>query len=64
MEELQEFSNARIPTPPWIFVQRILIPRTMCDEAATYLIQAMGGEAMVSRVVGGTKWWQVRGLNG
>lgn len=64
VEELQEFSNARIPAPPWIFVQRLLVPRAMCDKAANYLIKAFGGETMTSRVVGGTRWWQVRGLDG
>ncbi|GJJ08602.1 hypothetical protein Clacol_002821 [Clathrus columnatus] len=64
VEELQEFSNARIPAPPWIFVQRILIPRTVCDNAAIHLIKSFGGEEITSSVVGGTKWWQVRGLDG
>ena len=35
-----------------------------CDEAATLLIQALGGEEDTSLLVGGTKWWQVRGLTG
>jgi hypothetical protein len=35
-----------------------------CDQAATYLIEALGGEEMARRVVGGVKWWQVRGVNG
>ena len=35
-----------------------------CDEAAGYLIKALGGEEMTKRVVGGTKWWQVRGIKG
>jgi hypothetical protein len=35
-----------------------------CDEAALYLIKAFGGEDVMKRVVGGTKWWQVRGIRG
>jgi len=35
-----------------------------CDEAAVYLIKAFGGEDVTKRVVGGTKWWQVRGIRG
>jgi hypothetical protein len=35
-----------------------------CDEAAKYLIKAFGGEDAARRVVGGVKWWQVRGING
>lgn len=38
---------------------------TCCDDAATYLIEALGGEDVAKRVVGGVKWWQVRGnVNG
>jgi hypothetical protein len=35
-----------------------------CDEAATYLIKALGGEDIARKLVGGVKWWQVRGING
>jgi hypothetical protein len=35
-----------------------------CDEAATLLIDALGGEETTRKIVGGTKWWQVRGLKG
>lgn len=35
-----------------------------CDEAATLLIQALGGEEHAFLLVGGTKWWQVRGITG
>lgn len=35
-----------------------------CDEAATYLIEAFGGEEVMKQTVGGTKWWQVRGIKG
>jgi len=35
-----------------------------CDEAAVYLIKAFRGEEVMKRVVGGTKWWQVRGIRG
>lgn len=35
-----------------------------CDEAARYLIKALGGEEVAKQVVGGTKWWQVRGVPG
>lgn len=35
-----------------------------CDDAATYLIKALGGEEVTKRVIGGTKWWQVRGVKG
>jgi hypothetical protein len=37
---------------------------TTCEEAAVYLIKALGGVDVCNRVVGGTKWWQVRGVKG
>ncbi|KAI0790560.1 hypothetical protein C8Q75DRAFT_806462 [Abortiporus biennis] len=64
VEELQRFSNTRTPSPPWVHVVKLCVPMTCCDDAATYLIQALGGEEMTKRVVGGTKWWQVRGVKG
>jgi len=41
-----------------------MVPLSSCDEAATYLIKALGGEDVARQVVGGIKWWQVRGVNG
>jgi len=35
-----------------------------CDQAAECLIDALGGESVTKKVVGGTKWWQIRGVNG
>jgi hypothetical protein len=64
IEDLQEFGNAGIPTPPWIHAESVLIPISVCDVAATHLIKAFGGEEVTQRVVGGTKWWQVRGIHG
>ena len=64
IEELQEFSNMRTPSPPWVHVVRLSVPMSCCDEAAKHLIKALGGEEMTKKTVGGTKWWQVRGFNG
>ncbi|EPQ55203.1 lipase/ esterase, partial [Gloeophyllum trabeum ATCC 11539] len=64
VEELQSFSNTRTPSPPWVRVVRLLVPMSCCEEAATQLIKALGGEEVAKRVVGGTKWWQVRGVKG
>ncbi|KAG9127908.1 hypothetical protein FRC07_007754 [Ceratobasidium sp. 392] len=60
VEELQQFSNTRIPAPPWVHNVRVLIPLSCCDEAAPLLLQALGGP----EAVGGSKWWQVRGVRG
>jgi hypothetical protein len=64
VEEVQAFSNTRMPTPPWVHAVRVMVPMSCCDEAAMLIIQALGGEEHVTRLVGGTKWWQVRGITG
>ncbi|KAF8161335.1 hypothetical protein B0H34DRAFT_796140 [Crassisporium funariophilum] len=64
VEELQGFSNTRTPSPPWTHVVRTLVPMSTCEEAASFLIKALGGEEIARRLVGGVKWWQVRGVNG
>lgn len=64
VEELQAFSNLRTPSPPWVHVERVTVPMSCCDDAATLLIQALGGEEHAFLLVGGTKWWQVRGVTG
>ncbi|KAG9045790.1 hypothetical protein FS837_005652 [Tulasnella sp. UAMH 9824] len=64
VEELQAFSNTRIPAPPWVRTVRVMIPLSSCDKAADKLIEALGGKEMATQVAGGTRWWQVRGLEG
>ncbi|KAG1760103.1 hypothetical protein EDD22DRAFT_902993 [Suillus occidentalis] len=64
VKEVQAFSNNRTPSLPSSHVVRLLVPLSCCDEAASYVIQALGGEELAKRLVGGTKWWQVRGVKG
>ncbi|KAF8178667.1 hypothetical protein K438DRAFT_1844188 [Mycena galopus ATCC 62051] len=64
VEEVQAFSNTRTPSPPWVHVVRLVIPMSCCDDAAQYLITALGGEETARKLVGGCKWWQVRGVPG
>ncbi|EJD08013.1 alpha/beta-hydrolase [Fomitiporia mediterranea MF3/22] len=64
IEELQQFSNTRTPSAPWMHVTHVRIPMSICNDAARYLIETLGGEEITRRVVGGTKWWQVRGIRG
>lgn len=64
VEEVQAFSNNRTPSLPSSHVVHLLVPLSCCDEAASYVIQALGGEELAKRLVGGTKWWQVRGVKG
>ena len=40
------------------------MPLSKCEEAASYLIKALGGEEVAKRLIGGVKWWQVRGVSG
>ena len=40
------------------------MPMSSCNDAALHLVKAFGGEDVARRVVGGVKWWQVRGLKG
>ena len=61
---MQQFSNTKTPSPPWVRVLRVVVPMSCCDQAAEYLIDALGGESATKRIVGGTKWWQIRGING
>ncbi|KAF8806587.1 alpha/beta-hydrolase [Phlegmacium glaucopus] len=64
LSDLLCFSNTRTPSPPWTHVVRTLVPLSKCEEAAPYLIKALGGEEVAKRLIGGVKWWQVRGVNG
>ncbi|PFH52167.1 hypothetical protein AMATHDRAFT_140737 [Amanita thiersii Skay4041] len=64
VEEVQAFSNMRTPSPPWTHIIRLRIPISPCNKAASYLVQAFGGEEQARVVVGGVKWWQVRGIDG
>ncbi|KAJ2918541.1 hypothetical protein MD484_g1828, partial [Candolleomyces efflorescens] len=64
VEDLQAFSNTRTPSPPWVKVVRTLVPMSSCDQAAKYLVQVLGGEDFCRKIIGGVKWWQVRGVNG
>ena len=52
-----------MPSPPWAAVAPIVIPLRSCNEAADTLIEWFGPEEL-RKVVGGERWWQVRGLDG
>ncbi|KAF9453039.1 alpha/beta-hydrolase [Macrolepiota fuliginosa MF-IS2] len=63
VESLQGFTNTHVPSPYWAAVAPVLIPLSSCNEAADVLIEWFGPEEL-KQVVGGEKWWQVRGLDG
>jgi len=56
-------TNTHVPAPPWAAVATITIPIPTCNTAADILIDWFGPEDL-KYVVGGHKWWQVRGLDG
>ena len=58
------FSNTRTPSSPYTHLVRVLVPLSICNEAATILVQVLGGEDKAREIVGGVKWWQVRGIEG
>ncbi|CAE6459076.1 unnamed protein product [Rhizoctonia solani] len=78
VDDLQAFTNTHVPAPFWTTVIPIRIPLSSCNEAADLLITLLrqtstpsgsnyteeDAEAEFKRVVGGERWWQVRGLDG
>ncbi|KAF8076580.1 alpha/beta-hydrolase [Lyophyllum atratum] len=63
VESLQAFTNTHVPAPFWAAVAAVLIPLSSCNRAADILIDWFGPEEL-KQVVGGERWWQVRGLDG
>ncbi|GBE80022.1 alpha/beta-hydrolase [Sparassis crispa] len=63
IESLQEFTNTHVPAPWWAAVSPVRIPLSTCNRAADVLIDWFGQEDLRC-VVGGERWWQVRGLDG
>jgi len=60
---MESSTNTHVPAPPWAAVCPVLIPLKTCNEAADRLIEWFGPDEL-KRVVGGERWWQVRGLDG
>jgi len=56
-------SNTPVPAPSRAVAAPIRIPIQTCNAAADILIDWFGPEDL-KYVVGGHKWWQVRGLDG
>ncbi|KAI0722242.1 alpha/beta-hydrolase [Cerioporus squamosus] len=62
VESLQAFTNTHVPAPYWCAIVPVKIPWASCNQAADALIDWFGPEEL-KRVVGGERWWQVRGLD-
>lgn len=56
-------TNTHVPAPYWAAVSPVIIPLSSCNRAADVLIDWFGPEEL-KHVVGGERWWQVRGLDG
>lgn len=54
-------TNTHVPAPFWCAVVPAKIPLPSCNQAADALIEWFGPEELKT-VVGGERWWQVRGL--
>ncbi|KAJ7284012.1 Alpha/Beta hydrolase protein [Mycena rebaudengoi] len=63
VESLQAFTNTHVPSPFWASVAAVSIPLQTCNDAADLLINWFGPDELKA-VVGGERWWQVRGLDG
>ncbi|KAJ7929962.1 hypothetical protein B0H13DRAFT_2536479 [Mycena leptocephala] len=63
VESLQRFTNTHVPAPYWSAVASVCIPFQSCNEAADILINWFGPDELKA-IVGGERWWQVRGLDG
>ncbi|KAK0206338.1 hypothetical protein DFS33DRAFT_1372681 [Desarmillaria ectypa] len=63
VESLQAFTNTHVLAPYWAAVSPVRIPLSSCNRAADILIDWFGPDEL-KRVVGGERWWQVRGLDG
>jgi hypothetical protein len=56
-------TNTHVPSPYWAAVSPVQIPLVTTNRSADTLINWFGTEEL-QRVVGGERWWQVRGLDG
>ena len=57
-------TNTHILSPPWAAVATVLIPFKTCNKAADTLMQWFSSPEELKTIVGGSRWWQVRGLDG
>lgn len=52
VESLQSLGYAKVPSPPWVAVNRIMMPRELADAAALIIIDCFG-EKEIREIVGG-----------
>ena len=56
-------TNTHIPSPYWFKVVPTTIPLSLCDRAASIITDLLGTEGVL-KVLGGRKWWTLRGAEG
>ncbi|GAA6058771.1 hypothetical protein JCM10212_001887 [Sporobolomyces blumeae] len=61
VSDLQAFTAARVPVPKWVLRQVVTVPDENIDRAAELLLKALEMDERTMELVGGTKWWRMRG---
>ena len=65
IEDLQATSKIGLPTLlSGTSSMEVTVPKSCCDQAAEHLIKVLGDEEATKAIVGGTEWWQIRGVEG
>ncbi|WFD32916.1 hypothetical protein MSPP1_003969 [Malassezia sp. CBS 17886] len=62
-EDIQKLTNTSTPMPLWGCNEHVLVPMSCCEDAAQYLVKYLGPEK-IQGLVGGSRWWQMRSLEG
>ncbi|GAA5859340.1 hypothetical protein JCM8547_001992 [Rhodosporidiobolus lusitaniae] len=61
--ELQKFTASRVPAPTWVSRQVVTVPNENVDKAAELLREALAVDPRTVELVGGERWWTLRGRN-
>ncbi|GAA5912516.1 uncharacterized protein JCM6883_005928 [Sporobolomyces salmoneus] len=61
VSDLQAFTAAHVPTPSWVYKMVVTIPDYNIDRAAELLRTALEMDPRTTELVGGRKWWTMRG---
>ncbi|KZF21083.1 alpha/beta-hydrolase [Xylona heveae TC161] len=58
VDEVQQFTSQKVPTPAWVKLQEVVIPEEKISEAANVLQAQLGPHGIEE--IGGQSWWQWR----
>ncbi|BGP14241.1 hypothetical protein JCM10213v2_002184 [Rhodosporidiobolus nylandii] len=59
--ELQKFTASHVPAPSWVSRLIVTIPNSNIDHAAELLRKALAVDPRTVELVGGERWWTLRG---